>query len=114
MKKQRKKNYAAPTSALGRADRRLGILMVLPMVCFMLVLVAYPLYNLFELSFHNFNMLSQTSKFVGFKNFQKILSGTAFWDSLGRTAVYAIGTLIPCAVLGTLFAVLLNKEFIPI
>ena len=111
MTKQRKKNYAAPTSALGRADRRLGILMVLPMVCFMLVLVAYPLYNLFELSFHNFNMLSQSSKFVGFRNFEKILTGNAFWVSLGRTAVYAIGTLIPCAVLGTLFAVLLNKDF---
>lgn len=112
MKKQRKKNYSAPTSALGRADRRLGIIMVLPMVCFMLMLVAYPLFNLFDLSFKNFNMLNQASKFVGLRNFEKILAGDDFWISLGRTVVYAMGTLIPCAVLGTLFAVLLNKEFV--
>lgn len=101
----------APTSALGRKDRRLGILLVMPMVLFMLVLVAYPLINLFSLSTQNYNILSQSSKFIGLRNFQKILSGSDFWQSLLRTLIYAIGSLIPSAILGTLFAVLLNKDF---
>lgn len=103
------RGYLPPVSKLGRDDRRLGILMILPVVLFMLFLVAYPLYNLFGLSLQNFNMLTQKSKLVGLQNFMRVLAGDEFWMSLLRTLIYALGTLIPCAVLGTLFAVLLNK-----
>ncbi len=104
------KNKGPKLSALGRKDRRLGMILVLPMVLFMLVLVAYPLINLFQLSVQNYNMLSQSTKFVGMRNFQKVLGSNDFWLSLGRTLVYAFGTLIPCAALGTFFAVLLNED----
>ncbi|NLI21552.1 MAG: sugar ABC transporter permease [Clostridiales bacterium] len=104
------RKHNQPTSKLGRDDRRLGILLILPVVLFMLFLVAYPLYNLFSLSTQNFNMLTQKTKFVGLLNFQRVLAGDDFWQSLWRTLMYAVGTLIPCAVLGTLFAVLLNKD----
>ena len=104
------KNKDPKLSALGRKDRRLGMILVLPMVLFMLVLVAYPLINLFQLSVQNYNMLSQSTKFVGMRNFQKVLGSNDFWLSLGRTLVYAFGTLIPCAALGTFFAVLLNED----
>ena len=97
-------------SALGRRDRRLGILMILPVVAFMLFLVVYPLVNLFTLSVQNYNMLSQTSKYVGLRNFERVVLNADFWISLARTILYAFGTLIPCAVLGTLFAVLLNRD----
>ena len=97
-------------SALGRRDRRLGILMILPVVAFMLFLVVYPLINLFTLSVQNYNMLSQTSKYVGLRNFERVVLNADFWISLARTILYAFGTLIPCAVLGTLFAVLLNRD----
>ena len=60
-------------SALGRRDRRLGILMILPVVAFMLFLVVYPLINLFTLSVQNYNMLSQTSKYVGLRNFERVV-----------------------------------------
>jgi len=100
----------SPASALGRSDRRLGILLILPVIFFMLFLVAYPLINLFTLSVHNFNMLTQCSTFVGLKNFTRILSGKAFWNSLLLTVIYSFGTLLLCSVFGTLFAVLLNKE----
>ncbi len=100
----------APTSALGRSDRRLGILMILPVVLFLAFLVAYPLVNLFTLSVQNYNMLSQVTKFVGLRNFEKVLTGTEFWQSLVRTFIYAFGSLIPCTILGTMFAVLLNKD----
>jgi multiple sugar transport system permease protein len=103
------RGYQPPTSKLGRDDRRLGILLILPVLVFLLFLVAYPLFNLFSLSVQNFNMLTQKSRLVGLKNFTRVLSGATFWRSLGLTVVYSMGTLIPCAVLGTLFAVLLNK-----
>lgn len=98
-------------TALGRRDRRLGILMILPVVFFMLLLVAYPLFNLFTLSFQNYNMLSRVTKYVGFRNFSRIFADGLFWSSLLRTFVYAFGALIPCSVLGTLFALLMNKNF---
>ena len=106
-----KNAFQSPTTALGRKDRQLGMLMVLPLVIFMLVLVAYPLYNLFVLSFRNYNILSGTSKFVGARNYQKLFTDSTFWDSLFRTVIYSVGTLIPCAVLGTACAVLLNNDF---
>lgn len=105
-----REGHLSPTTALGRSDRRLGILLVLPVVLFMLVLVAYPLVNLISLSVQNYNLLSQRSRFVGLTNFMRVLSGGDFWQSLLRTLIYSLGSLIPCAILGTLFAVLLNKN----
>lgn len=86
--------------------------MFLPAAFFMLLLVVYPLISLFTLSFQNFNMLSQSSRFVGFRNFQRFLGSPEFFQSLLQTIVYAAGTLIPCAVLGTALAVLMNKQFV--
>ncbi len=93
-------------------DMRLGIIMVMPVVIFMIVLVGYPLANLFILSFENYNMLTKVVKFVGLSNFQTVLSNKDFWTSLLNTFIYSLGTLIPCAVLGTICAMILNQEML--
>ncbi len=96
--------------SLGYEDKRLGILLIMPIVIFMIFLVAYPLVNLFILSFQNSNMLTNVTKFVYFNNFRSILSNNDFWEALINTFIFSIGTLIPSAVLGTISALILNKE----
>lgn len=100
------------STSLGAADKRLGIILVMPIVIFMLLLVAYPLINLITLSFQNFNMLTRSGQYVGLKNFISVLSNSGFWNSLLNSFIYAFFTLIPCTVLGTIFALILNQKIV--
>jgi len=97
--------------ALGASDRKLGMIMVTPILIFMLALVGFPLVNLLVLSTQKVNFLTKESAFIGLGNFANILRGTFFWESLWKTIVWTIGSLIPSSILGTLIALILNKEF---
>lgn len=97
---------------LGGRDRRLGIILVIPIVVFMLILVAYPLVNMVMLSFQNYNILTQSGNFVWFKNFINIFKNDEFWTVFGHTAFYAFVSLIPCASFGVIFAVVLNRKIV--
>ncbi len=96
--------------SLGHEDRRLGIFLIMPILILMILLVAYPLINLFVLSVQNVNMLTRASRFVGLDNFRSILAKNDFWVSLLNTFIYSIGTLVPCAILGTISALILNRQ----
>lgn len=108
----KKKNKTGSKPALGKQDKRLGMLLVLPIVIFMLVLVAYPLINMIILSFQNYNILSGVGKFVGVKNYLWIFTNTEFWRILKNTVVYSVGSLIPCAILGVICALVLNRDIV--
>lgn len=93
-----------------KRDARLGVILVLPVVLFMLVLVAYPLVNMVQLSLQNYNILSGIGKFVGLNNFMKIFKNDEFWRVLKNTVIYSVGSLIPCAILGVIYALVLNRD----
>ena len=47
---------------------------------------------------------------MGLDNFIDVMSTSEFWKSLGSTLIYAFGTMIPCTVLGIIYALVLNKD----
>ncbi len=84
---------------------------MLPALVIYSVFVVYPMFDSLSISFTNWDGLSPTSSFVGFKNYQHIFNDpvaiTAFENNLSWTAV----TLVVPTILGLLLALGLNRRF---
>ena len=93
-------------------DKNTKWIMTLPVIVFILVMIAYPLFYTFRLSFHNWSLSSVTSmKWVGLKNYKDVLTDDRFIDSCWRTFLYAVVTLAFQTVAGLGLALFINREF---
>lgn len=92
-------------------ESRYGQILLLPTLIFMLLIVVYPLFYSFGLSFFNWNLLNpgHGPNFIGFENYQKILSSESFWSSLKVTFNYAFGVVLIEFIFGLGIALLLTK-----
>ncbi len=99
-----------PRLGLRLPDGWLGVLMVLPALTLMSLYVLYPLVQVILGSFFQSYTLGQSGHFVGFANFQAILSNDTFLPSLGRSIYYTVGNIVLQLVLGLAFAMLLNMN----
>jgi multiple sugar transport system permease protein len=62
-------------------------------------------------SFHNIPLFSQEWQWVGLQNYVEILNGPKFWDSLGKSIIFAGGSVALQTTTGTALALLVNKSF---
>lgn len=93
-------------------DKNTRWIMTLPVIVFILVMIAYPLFYTFRLSFHNWSLSSVTSmKWAGLKNYKDVLTDDRFIDSCWRTFLYAVVTLAFQTVAGLGLALFINREF---
>lgn len=73
--------------------------------------VIYPVLYLVYLSFYKYNLMNKAkSKFIGWDNFQQILTRGDFYKSLGNTAIYTAGVVTLTVGLSLIIAVWLNKK----
>ncbi len=49
-------------------------------------------------------------KYIGLRNFQKLFSDVEFFNALGRTGIYALGTITGQFVIGMICALLMNRR----
>jgi N,N'-diacetylchitobiose transport system permease protein len=105
----------------GRRDvgvRSIGLphLLILPAVVVLATVAAWPLVKIVELSlqkqdagkyalFHN----GGATSFVGLRNFENVLSDSAFWDVVLRTAVFTVVNVALSLLLGLGIAVLMKR-----
>jgi multiple sugar transport system permease protein len=68
-------------------------LFLLPMLLHHAVFVVYPVFYAFNLSFHEWNVLSPTMKFVGLNNYIQLLSDKVFLKALANTGIFTGGVL---------------------
>jgi multiple sugar transport system permease protein len=95
------------------ADRRLGYLMVAPLVILLLAVTAYPLfYNLWN-SFHFVNLSygALPHKWVGFSNYSEMFNSPAWTSALVRTALFTLVTVVFDVVVALGLALMLNRRF---
>jgi len=83
-----------------------ALLLLAPAVIYILIIVAYPLVDTFNLSFTNAG-LKQAYNWVGAANYQKIFGGT-FASVIIRTFVWTFFSVSIKMIIGTFGAVLLN------
>ncbi len=89
-------------------SRVFPVLLLVPILIFFVVWNIVPLIWLLGVSFYRFKLTSaRPAKYVGFENFQRILDGSVYWATLGRTLLFMV-----CSVgLATLLGVLLGLLF---
>ena len=93
-------------------DKNTKWIMTLPVILFILIMIAYPLFYTFRLSFHSWSLSSVTAmKWVGLKNYIDVLTDERFLDSCWRTFAYAAITLVFQTVIGLGLALFINREF---
>jgi ABC-type sugar transport system permease subunit len=96
-----------PTGRLGRAERRAGLLFVLPAVVLYVLLLALPIAQTFYYSLTRWNGIKST--FIGLANYERLFSDPAFFrvllNNLILLAWIPVAILIPLGV-----AFLLNEH----
>ena len=99
--------------AKGLSDRAVAWIFITPTLLLLLAINIYPLIYAVSMSFTNFyaNKLGKEIKWVGLKNYVKILGKEAIWERMQITASFMFWTLLLQAVIGLGLALLLNKKF---
>lgn len=91
-------------------EERLAWLFVVPVASGILIFQAYPVLFSLYASLTKWNLLS-TPRWVGFQNYVELFTRDRyFFQILGNTATYAVGTVLPGIALGIGFALLLNQS----
>jgi ABC-type sugar transport system permease subunit len=93
-------------------DRRLGYMLVAPVVILLLAITAYPLiYNIWN-SFHfdNLSYGNLPHRFVGWGNFSAMFSSSQWVAALERTLVFTVVTIAFDVVVGLALA-LMHRQF---
>ncbi len=89
-------------------DSVAAALMLTPSTLFLIICSIYPFIWIFRYICYDYNGFTAT--YTGSRNFQKMLSDSAFWGSVGHTFEYAAYKLIFIIPLALLLAVLLNAR----
>lgn len=87
--------------------------LVMPAVIVVAILTQIPFIGTLYLSFFHWNILrpDEGMRFIGFGNFVTVLSDPHFYVSVLNSVEITVYSLIICLVVGTVFALLMNREF---
>ena len=91
-------------------EERLAWLFVAPVALGILIFQAYPVVFSLYASMTKWNLLS-APRWVGFQNYVELFTRDRyFFQILGNTGSYAVGTVLPGIAIGIVFALLLNQD----
>lgn len=91
-------------------DTLVGYAFVFPFIILFIIFTLYPIVRGFWISLHNWELVGTNIKFIGFGNYQRLLSDNLFWTSLKNTLFFVILSGPVLVVLGLLFALMLNRK----
>ena len=91
-------------------ETRWGYIFLAPVLAYLAVFVFFPVLYAFYLSFHEWNMLSPTMKFVGTQNYEELLRDPLFLQSLVNTAIFTFGVIGSIVVLSLSLALALDTK----
>lgn len=84
--------------------------MVMPTLAVLALVVGYPVVYTLMLSVRDYNLLDIVpGGYVGAENYRSLFADPIFWRALGNTAVYTFGSVFVAALLGLVFALLLDN-----
>jgi len=93
------------------ADRRIGILLIMPVLILIFGLVLYPFLHNFYLSFLNVSVRRPIGEFVGLLNYARIFKDHTYWSATIKTIIWTVGVVGGQVVVGLGIALLLNQQF---
>ena len=95
------------------SPRLLGVAMNLPTLVTLALVLAYPIYYAAYLSLHKVSLVQLRTgvfPFIGFDNYEKVLTDPLFLLSLGNTLTFTAFTVIVEVVLAVAIAILINQQ----
>ena len=97
----------------GKGNRKTPYLFIAPFLVMFAAFKLYPMVYGFAVSFLDRNSTKKltSTDFAGLKNYTNVLASESFWQSLGRSFVFAFVYTVTVMVLGFIFAVLFNTPF---
>jgi len=104
----------APSGMLRQAwAHRADYAYVLPAILVMLFVIAYPIYYTVDLSFYATppSLQLKDKNFVGFDNYQAILTSDVFWRVTVNTLIWTLGSTLISFGLGFATALALHRDF---
>ncbi len=112
------KNMPAPDgkrvtlSAKSRRSRNLTpYAFLLPATIAMLLVFFYPMLNGIYTSFTHYNQYSDITRLVGLQNYVKVLQDSSFWNSMQRSLIWVVFSVLGQFIIGFAFALLLNERW---
>jgi len=91
---------------------QLAYFLVLPATLCLIVVLFYPLFKVFYMSFFEIEPLYHKEPiFAGIKNYQKILSDSAFKGVIFQTAYWTFGSVVAQFIIGLIAALIINEVF---
>jgi multiple sugar transport system permease protein len=84
-------------------------LFLAPFFLFFSVFVIRAVINAFQMSFYDWQVLRPVTPYVGFDNYEELLTDYVWWISIRNTVFFAIMTVIGQTVVGLLCAVLVTQ-----
>ena len=95
------------------SDRAIAWLFVSPTILLLLAINIFPLIWTIHLSFTNYkaNRIGREIKYIGLKNYERVLTDTDIWHNLQVTAHFLTWTMTLQVILGFGLAWLINKNF---
>lgn len=104
-------SYGTPTPPRAAEISTLSFALVvsIPVLIFLIVVVAYPLAYAFYLSFHEVRFFGgYSATWNGIANYSKVLTDQSFWTSLGRSLRFTVETVILTLAAGLGLALILK------
>ena len=87
-----------------------ALLISIPVLIFLLIVVAYPLAYAFYLSFHEIRFFGgYSADWVGLKNYAAVFYDSSFWSSLARTLRFTVETVVLTIGVGLALALILRN-----
>lgn len=93
-----------------KKDKRLGLILMIPIVLIIFGIMGYPFCRAIYLSFTD-KLVGMKEHFVGFDNYIKLIQDKIYWKSLWNTIIYTVGCIAAKLAIGLLLAILLNRKF---
>jgi multiple sugar transport system permease protein len=90
-------------------ERSLGVLLMLPGACLLILFMAYPFFLGIWLSLSD-SVIGQLGNFIGLRNFSDLLTDSIFLQTARNTFIYALVTVPFKAILGLGLALVLNNR----
>lgn len=97
----------------GLSDRAIAWAFVTPTIFLLLAVNIFPLLWTIQLSFTNFraNRPNREVEYVGFQNYERILTDRDIWFTMQATAHFLVWTIVLQVILGFALAWLINRNF---
>ncbi|TBL68475.1 carbohydrate ABC transporter permease [Paenibacillus thalictri] len=87
-----------------------GYLYLLPVIAWIGVFMAFPMYYIIYLSFFKWNLVEPNKTFIGIQNFIQMFTDNVFLSSLAHTVYFTIGNVALTMIVAMLIAILMNQK----